>query len=92
MLEIKELENMVKDDVLREKASLRGLEETQSTMKENMQLLENDIIKYESAIRTLEEKRTTGDELAQKIDDLQNFIVKVFPHLLGDFEKKNEDL
>jgi archaellum component FlaC len=56
MLEIKELDNMVKDDVLRVKASLRGLKETQSTMKENMQPLENDIIKYESAIRTLEEK------------------------------------
>jgi prefoldin subunit 5 len=89
----KELDNMVKDDVLGVKANLQGLEDTKSTIKEQMQLMEKEIIKYESAIRTLEEKRTDHDRLTRNINGYENFMAKYSPpELLGDLEKKCEDL
>ena len=88
-----EMDNMVNGDMLGVKASLQGLGETKSTMKEHMRLLEEDIIKYEDAIRTLEEKRTSHDQLTQNMNGYQNFMATHSPaHLLCDFEKKFEDL
>ena len=45
-----ELDNMVKGDIVRLRATLQGMEATKSTMAEHVQILEKDINRLERAI------------------------------------------
>ena len=91
---------MLNDDVIRVKSTLRALAEAQSDLKENQRKLGQSIQYYEMSIPNIRQKKAAFAATLATFDNIRIDMEEQFrsigedvpPHLLADLEKKRKDL